>query len=136
MGTPDGKRPPLHPLAAGSFAAALVAFVLAWYGGLYGEKHTAGSPLNAARLAPSAPMARPAESGGWLVPLVGYVAPLLLGVGSAFAGGRAMRVVEDSNGAYRGDLPAVFAVMLGGLSAVTGGVMLVAVYGWRFVPAW
>lgn len=134
MATPAARRPPLHPLAAGSFAAALVAFVLAWYGGLYGEKHTPGSPLNAARLPPSADAARP--PGGWLVPLVGYALPLALGVGSAAAGGAALRRVEDSDGAFRGDLPAVFAIMLGGLAAVTGGVMLVALYGWRYVPAW
>ena len=45
-----------------------------------------------------------------------------------------MRRIEARKEAYTGSRHAVFAIMIGGLSAVVSGCMILAVYAWRYVP--
>jgi hypothetical protein len=127
--------PRTHPLAAAALAAALLAAGLALYGSFLSEVHLAGSRLNEARNAPGAAFTRDSKAVRVWVQVAAYFLPFALGVGAAVAGGEAMKAIERTGGAG-GHLPAVFAVMVGGLAAVVSGCMLVAVYGWQYVPAW
>jgi hypothetical protein len=45
-----------------------------------------------------------------------------------------MRAIERDKGATSGSGAAVFAIMIGGLSAVIAGCMIFVVYGWKYVP--
>jgi len=125
----------VHPLALAAVAGGLVASALALYGSFLSEEHIAGSPLNVARNRPGSDATRESNTTRHTLQLVAYVLPFVLGVGAALAGGEAMRAIERADGAYAGSLPAVFGIMIGGLSAVVSGCMILAVYGWRYVPA-
>jgi hypothetical protein len=129
------KSGPTHPLAIAAIAVALAAAVLALYGSFMSERHLTGSPLNVARKAPGLITERTSKTTRYTIQFAAYVLPFFLGVGAALAGGEAMRAIERVPGRYSGSLPAVFAMMIGGLSAVVSGVMIVAVYVWKYVPA-
>lgn len=64
-----------------------------------------------------------------------FLAPFVLGLLAALAGGEAMKAVQSSNGARAGNTLAVFGIMIGGLSAVVAGCMILSVYVWPFVPS-
>lgn len=121
---------PVHPLALGSFAAAAVAIVLAFYGSIAAEKRIADSPLNLARGETGAEIA----ANGRTVGLVAFVVPCVLGAAAALAAGWAMRTIERAAGKYRGDAVCIFAMLLGGFAAVIGGCMILAVYIWPRMP--
>lgn len=125
-----------HPLAVAALVVALVAAGLALYGSFLSEVHLAGSRLSEARNAPGAAFTRDSKAVRIWVQIAAYFLPFALGVGAAVAGGEAMKAIERTGGAAGGHLPAVFAVMVGGLAAVVSGCMIVAVYGWQHVPAW
>jgi hypothetical protein len=133
--TPEMSNQRVHPLAWAALAAGLVASGLALYGSFLSEKHLAGSPLNVARNDPGLESTRePGASRTWLQ-FAAYFLPFLLGVGAAVAGGEAMKRIERLPGSHYGNRHAVFAIMIGGLSAVVSGCMILAVYAWKYVPA-
>ena len=114
---------------------AVFAFGLSLYGSLLSELHLPGSPLNAARNATGAEFAQSdAGLAGLLV--VAYGLPFVLGVAAVVLGGRATQALEPQPAERVGHFAAVFAVMIGGLAAVVSACMLLAVYGWKHVPAW
>lgn len=128
--------PRTHPLAAAALGIAVVAAALALYGSFLSEVHLAGSRLNQARNAPGAEFTRDSAAVRARVQIAAYFLPFVLGIGAAVAGGEAMKAVERAGPGAGGHVPAVFAVMVGGFAAVVSGCMLIAVYGWQFVPAW
>lgn len=132
--TTAARRAPVHPMAAVSLGTAVVAGVLALYGSLLAETHIAGSPLNVARNDPGLDGTRTSKVTRYTFQIVAFVLPIFLGIGAGLLGGEAMKAVERSNGAYSGNLPAVFAMMVGGLAAVVAGCMSVAVFVWPHVP--
>lgn len=125
-----------HPLAATALGVAVVAAALALYGSFLSEVHLAGSRLNEARNAPGAAFTRDSKAVRVWVQIAAYFLPFALGIGAAVAGGEAMKAVERAGPGAGGHVPAVFAVMVGGLAAVVSGCMLIAVYGWQYVPTW
>lgn len=128
------KHHPVHPLAWAALAAGLVASGLALYGSFLSEKHLAGSPLNIARNDSGLESTRePGATRTWLQ-VAAYFLPFAMGVGAAVAGGEAMKRIERRTDEYSGSRHAVFAVMIGGLSAVVSGCMILAVYVWKYVP--
>lgn len=131
-GTPRVRN---HPLATAAFGAAIVAGVLALYGSFLSQKHLAGSPLNVARGEPGLAATRDSKVTRYTVQAVAYVLPFVLGVGAAVMGGESMKAIERSNGARGGNRFGVFAIMVGGLAAVVAGCMILAVYGWKYLPA-
>src|SRR5204862_7961413 len=66
--------------------------------------------------------------------LFAFVLPFALGLGAALVGGRAMKLIERDTEKWGGNFEAVFAIMIGGLSAVISGCMILAVFGRRLVP--
>lgn len=162
MAKAAGVKPAVHRLAKAGLGIALVAFVLACYGSFAAERHLAGSPLNTARstAAPAEPTSwygrlvvqaetaafgdrldrvmteRTAHSRRARVALyaVAFVLPFALGLTAALLGSRAMRRIERDAERWGGNFEAVFAIMIGGLSAVISGCMILAVFGWRLVP--
>ena len=128
------RKNPVHPLAVVAFVVSLLAGVLALYGSLMAENHIHGSPLNVARQRQGLPETRDSHVTRYTLETVAFVLPMLLGVGAALLGGEAMKAVEKANGRYTGSLPAVFAIMIGGLAAVVAGCMTFAVYVWPHVP--
>jgi hypothetical protein len=125
---------PAHPLAVAALVVSLVASGLALYGSFLSETHLAGSPLNVARGAEGLP-ATNSKATRYAIQAAAYFLPFVLGVGAALAGGEAMRAIERHAGRYSGNWQAVFAVMVGGLSAVVSGCMILAVFVWKYVPA-
>ena len=123
-------RKPVLPLAWVALAAAFAAAVLALYGSFFSELHLPGSPLNKARRQPGLPDA----SRGAIV-FAAYFLPCGLGLAAAFAGGKAMRTIEARGRVHAGSRHSVFAIMIGGLSAVVSGCMILAIYLWPHVPA-
>lgn len=129
------RRGPVHPLAVAALAVAVVAAGLALYGSFLSEAHLPGSRLNVARgQSGLEPLRESAAKRVW-VQVGAYFVPFGLGIAAALLGGDAMRRIDANPRRYAGSLPAVFAIMVGGLSAVVAGCMTLAVYGWRFVPA-
>jgi hypothetical protein len=133
VSTAEPRRLLTRPIAA--LLLAVFAFGLSLYGSLLSELHLPGSPLNAARNANGAEFARSdAGLAGLLV--VAYGLPFVLGIAAVVLGGRATRALEPQPADRVGHFAAVFAVMIGGLAAVVSACMLLAVYGWKHVPAW
>ena len=129
------RRGPVHPVAVVALGLAAVAAGLALYGSFLSESHLPGSRLNAARGQPGLEALQHSKAKRVWVQVGAYFAPLALGVAAAMLGGDAMRRIDINPRRYAGSLPAVFAIMVGGLSAVVAGCMIVAVYGWQYVPA-
>lgn len=129
------RRNPVHPLAAVAFAVSLVAGVLALYGSLMAENDIAGSPLNVARQREGLSQTRESPVVRYSLQTAAFVLPMLLGIGAALCGGEAMKAIEKAGDRYTGSLPAVFAIMVGGLAAVVAGCMTFAVFVWPFIPA-
>ncbi len=155
-------KPSVHRLAKAGLVAALLAFVLACYGSFAAERHLAASPLNTARANVTA--AEPTSWYGRLIVRAeaaafgdrldrvmtertahsrrarltlgafAFVLPFVLGLGAALMGGHAMKLIERDTEKWGGNFEAVFAIMIGGLSAVISGCMILAVFGWRLVP--
>lgn len=156
-------RPAVHRLAKLGLVTALVAFVLACYGSFAAERHLATSPLRAAR--PTIAAAEPTSWYGRLIVraevaafgdrldklmtertansrrarlmlgVFAFVLPFVLGLAAALIGGHAMKLIERDAERWGGNFEAVFAIMIGGLSAVISGCMILAVFGWRLVPS-
>jgi hypothetical protein len=163
MAKATGMKPPAHRLAKAGLVVALAAFALACYGSFAAERHLASSPLNTARanVTPAEPTswygrlvvrAEVAAFGDRLDRLmtektahsrrvrlglgaVAFVLPFVLGLAAALMGGYAMKLIERDTEKWGGNFEAVFAIMVGGLSAVISGCMILAVFGWRLVPS-
>ena len=133
--TAAARRAPVHPMAVAAIVTSGLAGVLALYGSLVAEKHLAGSPLNVARNDPGLVETQTSRVTRYTIEVVAFVLPMVLGVGAALLGGEAMKAVEKAGGRYSGSLPAVFAIMIGGLAAVVAGCMTVAVFVWPHVPS-
>jgi len=123
---------PIHPLAISAFLTAVVAIVLALFGSVAAEKRIANSPLNQARGESSQEM----TAEGKTVGIVAFVVPFILGLAATFAGGHGMRRIERAQGRYRGDALGFFAILIGGLAAVIGACMMLALYLWPLIPAY
>lgn len=110
MKTRTDTRAIPHPMAIGSFAVSLVAIALALIGtfGVVSPSPFFVHPDSLARK----PFA--------LVIGLCYVLPIFLGIGASLFAGQAMTLIEDSDGKYRADGPAFFAIMIGLLAAVVG----------------
>lgn len=128
------KRGPTHPLAVAGVVVALLAAGLALYGSFLSERHIAGSPLNEARKEPGLVSSQTSKTTRYTLQFAAYVLPFGLGIAAALAGGEAMKAIEQKRGTYSGSLPAVLAIMVGGLSAVVSGCMILAVYVWKHIP--
>lgn len=136
MTTAGAKTGRTHPLAVAALVVSVFAAAFALYGSFLSERHLDGSQLNEARGARGLESTRNSAATRYQIQFAAYVMPFVLGVAAALAGGEAMRVIDSRDGAYRGSLPAVFGIMIGGLSAVVSGCMLLAVFGWKHVPSW
>jgi hypothetical protein len=131
---PTKKSARFHRFAVLAFALAIAAAGFALYGSFLSELHLPDSPLNRMRRKPGLEAAGAEGSSRVWVPVAAYVVPLVLGLTAALVGGAAMRAIERDKGVTSGNGAAVFAIMIGGLSAVIAGCMIFAVYGWKFVP--
>jgi hypothetical protein len=163
MATAAAKHPPVHRLAWLALGCSLVAVLLAFYGSLYAEKHIAGSPLREARGSAGLPaeqthwwdraldrgertlfgepfdrkvlaLTERSEPARGALRFVAYVLPFLLGIAGGIVGGRAVSAIERAGGKYGGNLPAVFAILIGMFAAVIAGCMLVSQFAWAWVP--
>jgi hypothetical protein len=164
MVTVLAKRVPVHWMAWAGLGTALVAVVLALYGSMQSEKHIAGSPLRQAR-GSSGLSAQPgpwheramvkgetsvfgaqldekllawterSKIANYSLQIVAYFLPFALGLIAALTGGAAMKAVERSNGRSIGNALGVFAIMIGGLSTVVAGCMILSVYIWPWMPS-
>ena len=164
MVTGSTRGVPVHRLAWVGITTAVLAGVLALYGSMEAEKHIAGSPLRAARTDPKVPpqpgswaerqlvrgetgvfgeridskfrtLTHNSKIANYMLQLVAYVLPFVLGIGAALTGCAAMNAVERSGGRYVGYTLAVFSMLAGGLAAVVAGCMMVTLYVWPHVPA-
>ena len=126
---------PGHPVAVAALATALVALALSFYGSFLGEKHMAGSPLNDARNEPGLSMTRDSKIARYSHQGLAYFLPFALGIAATLTGAVGMRKIEASNGKYGGDTRGVFAVLIGGLAAVTSGCMILSLYVWKHLPS-
>lgn len=133
--TRRANRNPVYPGAVVALVLGLVASGFALYGSFLSELHLPGSPLNVARGDPGWAVTRTSKSARTAVQFAAYFVPFGLGVAAALAGGAAMRAVEDQPNRFSGSPPAVFAILLGGLSAVVSGCMILSVYLWKHVPS-
>jgi hypothetical protein len=131
----ENRRGPVHPVAVAALAVAVVAAGLALYGSFLAESHLPGSRLNVARGQPGLEALQASPAKRVWVQIGAYFVPFALGLTAALLGGDAMRRIDADPKRYSGSLPAVFAIMVGGLAAVVAGCMIVAAYGWRYVPA-
>lgn len=129
-----GTRLPTHPLARAALVTSLVAAAFALYGSFLSETHLAGSPLNVARNRDGLEATRGPTAARYWLQFAAYFLPFGLGIGAALAGGHAMKAIERRGGTHSGNWSAVFAVMIGGLSAVVSGCMILAVFAWKHVP--
>lgn len=109
------KPLPANRTATLGFAFALVAFVLANYGALLAPWHVRTPGF----LVPAS-----------LIPVVAYFGPLVLGLIAVCLGTFGLRAIERVHGQLGGDMHGVFAVMIGGLSAVVGAIQLFAFSVW------
>lgn len=130
------RQGPVHPLAVAALGVAVVAAGLALYGSFLSETHLPGSRLNVARGRPGLEALRESPAKRGWVQIGAYLVPFALGIAAGLLGGDAMRRIDANPRRYSGSLPAVFAIMVGGLSAVVSGCMILAVYGWPYVPAY
>jgi hypothetical protein len=163
MAKAGGVKPSVHRLAKAGLVVALLSFVLACYGSFAAERHLASSPLNVARV--NATAAEPTSWYGRLIVrgevavfggrldrlmtektadsrraraglvVIAFVLPFVLGLAAALMGGHAMKLIERDAEKWGGNFEAVFAIMVGALSAVISGCMILAVFGWRWVPS-
>lgn len=129
-----GFHKPVHPLAWAALVMGLCASALALYGSFLSEKHLPGSPLNTARNGPGLETVRASNGVLYALETAAYFLPFVLGVGAGLVGGWAMRLIERRGSGYSGSRHAVFAIMIGGLSAVVSGCMILAVFVWKYVP--
>jgi nitric oxide reductase large subunit len=125
------KPAPYHRFALLAFALAIIAAGVAHYGSVLSETHIPDTPQN--RLRGSEGLGATGPSRFW-IPFAAFIVPLALGLAAAFMGGAAMRAIERDKGTTSGSGAAVFAIMIGGLSAVIAGCMIFVVYGWKYVP--
>ena len=158
------RRAPVLRQAMLSFILAVVALLLAWYGSLHAEKHLAGSPLREARGSANV-VAEPgtwyervwdraearlfggqldrkileltqrSASARYLVQIVAFGLPLILGLLAALLGGNALTAIEQSGGTRSGNFQAIFAIMIGGFAAVIAACMVVSIYLWPPLPS-
>lgn len=162
MGSSRGA--PVHPQAWAGFALAVVAGVFGLYGSMYAEKQLAGSPLREARGTssgaprPESMVARKLAEGekavfgdsldnallngtqkskvaNYSLQIVAFVLPFAIGIGAALIGGSALSAVERAGGKYVGNALSVFAMLLGGLAAVSAACMMVTLYVWPRMPS-
>jgi hypothetical protein len=133
--TTGGKAAPGHPVAVAALVTAVVALALSFYGSFLGEKHMAFSPLNEARNEPGLDVTRNSKIARYSHQAVAYFVPFALGIAATLAGAVAMRRIELSNGKYAGNTRGVFAVLIGGLAAVTSGCMILSLYVWKHLPS-
>lgn len=155
---------PLHPLALGAFALALVSLLLASYGSLYAEKHLAGSPLREARGSAGLPaepthwyerafsrgeatifggridskvlaLTSRSKIANYSLQIVAFVVPFVGGIVAALLGGWGMTAIERSATRYGGSLQAVFAQLIGSFAAVIAGCMMLSYYVWPLLPS-
>ena len=112
------KALPVNVVTAVGLGLAAIAFVLAVYGSLVAPGH-----LRASLLSISPDMIR----------AVGYTAPLALGLVAVVLGLVGLHRIEARGGRLGGDMQGVFAVMIGGLAAVVGGVQVFADTIWPLV---
>lgn len=129
------RTAPVHRLGVIAFAVAVVSGVLALYGSLMAESHLAGSPLNEARKQEGLEVTRTSQATRYGIQFAAFVLPMILGIGATLLGGETMRTIEKSNGAFSGNLWAVFAMMIGGLAAVVAGCMSAAMFAWTSMPS-
>ena len=133
--TAGGKAAPGHPVAQAALAMAVVSLVLSFYGSFLGEKHLAFSPLNEARSEPGLESTRTSKIARYSLQAVAYFVPFGLGIAAALTGAVGMRCIEESNGKYGGNTRGVFAILIGGLAAVTSGCMILSLYVWKHLPS-
>ena len=112
------KPLPTNVVAAVGLGLAAIAFALAVYGALIAPGHLRAS---AAPLSPA------------VVRAVGFTAPLALGLVAVVLGLVGLHRIERCGGRLGGDAQGVFAVMIGGLAAVVGGVQVFADAVWPTV---
>ena len=129
-----GRHKPVHPLAWVALVMGMCASALASYGSFLSEKHLPGSPLNTARNDPGLESVRSSSGERYALEAAAYFLPFILGIAAGLAGGRAMRIIEKRAAVYSGNRHAVFAIMIGGLSAVVSGCMILADFIWKYVP--
>jgi len=134
MVPPVVPRRKVHPAAVFALAVGLVASGLALYGSFLSELHLAGSPLNVARTEPGLESTRTTKRARIVLQVGAHFLPFVLGLVAAFSGGEAMKGIDRLPSVYTGHLSAVFAIMLGGLSAVLSGCMILSMYLWKYVP--
>jgi hypothetical protein len=134
MATPKATLPG-HPAAIAALAIALAALALSFYGSFLGEKHMAGSPLNDARNEPGLSLTRDSKIVRYSHQALAYFLPFALGIAATLTGAVGMRKIEASGGKYGGDTRGVFAVLIGGLAAVTSGCMILSLYVWKHLPS-
>lgn len=126
---------PGHPVAIAALAIALVALALSFYGSFLGEKHMAFSPLNEARNEPGLSVTRDSKIARYSHQVLAYFLPFALGIVATLTGAAGMRKIEASGGKYAGNTRSVFAVLIGGLAAVTSGCMILSLYVWKHLPS-
>ena len=126
---------PGHPVAVAALAMAVVALALSFYGSFLGEKHMAFSPLNEARNDPGLSATRDSKIARYSHQALAYFLPFVLGIAATLTGAVGMRKIEASGGMYAGNTRGVFAVLIGGLAAVTSGCMLLSLYVWKHLPS-
>ena len=135
MVPPTGdRRRKVHPAAVFALVVGILASGLALYGSFLSELHLTGSPLNVARNDPGSEPTRVSKRTRIGLQVAAYFLPFGLGLVAAFSGGGAMKAIDHRPEAYSGSVPAVFAIMLGGLSAVLSGCMILSIYLWKYVP--
>lgn len=132
---PTEPRGRVHPLAAAALVVSLAAAGFALYGSFLSEVHLAGSRLNEARGGSGLSVTQQSARVRGAIALAAYFLPFGLGLTAALLGGDAMRRIDRRPRQFSGSLAAVFAIMIGGLAAVVSGCMILAVYGWRYVPS-
>ena|GEM_PF-2608536 len=108
MKTRTDPRAIPHPMAIGSLVVSLIAVTLVVTGTFFFH-----SPFN---VHPDALDRKPFA----LVIGLCYILPIFLGIGAALFAGQAMTLIEESDGKYRADGPAFFAIMIGLPSAIVG----------------
>ncbi len=154
----------VHPQARWGFGMAIAALLLALYGSYWAEKHIAGSPLIQARGTAGLPAqpryfyeraVRSVENRLFGMPvdrfllhatersriarytlqIVAFYVPLALGLLAVRRGSHAMAAIEQERDRYAGNFHAVFAIMIGSLSAIVAACMLFSYYLWPLLPA-
>ncbi len=153
----------VHPQAGWGFGVAIAALLLALYGSFWAEKHIAGSPLIQARGTAGLP-AQPryfyerairsvenrllgmpidrfllnaterSRIARYTLQIVAFYVPLALGLIAVRLGSHAMAAIERERDRYAGNFHAVFAIMIGSLSAIVAACMLFSYHLWPLLP--